>query len=523
MYNVLIADDEPLLLRNIKSCIEKANSHFRVCWQAMNGEDALALAQQEHPDVIVTDIRMPVMDGLALAGELRQRGLEMPVVVLSGYHEFEYARQALGLGVVEYLLKPISQPELSALLTKLETRLEKEAAGRRYRLLFAAVVGGEENALRQTDESCFREYRWFRTSLICFGSYCEFDSFATPEPREYWGDTPPEQLLGSLVKTQSFWILPSSRRNINVLVFADKTDETVDDPVEERFFSRCGSLPQQPTVVVGQPSAQIGELPYHCQCNEIDLKKYLLFGRPSLIGRTQHGPDESNAGAFLNHADAGQLRGMIESGQAEQLKQRVCEILKTCEALPITQTELARLLKQIAGLFQPCCPLMPQGYWVEVEMEIDELIGNTDGYYALADGMRNILEILFYGMRQNSLKPGTQQEIAQRLEKYLRSRFNGPVSLQAAADEMGLVLPYLSSVFKKYKGVSPMKFILRLRVEKAKELLRDRPDLNVREIAQNIGYDDPYFMSRVFKNATGKSPTEYRCATGCAPQERKMS
>lgn len=126
MYHVLLVDDEPWILRGLQGFFESMGDRYTIIGEAENGREALALARQKRPDLVITDIRMPDMDGLAFVAALREHNLRTKVIMLSGYAEFAYARQALQLGVDDYLLKPLDRRELREALTKIEEKLANE-------------------------------------------------------------------------------------------------------------------------------------------------------------------------------------------------------------------------------------------------------------------------------------------------------------------------------------------------------------------------------------------------------------
>lgn len=128
-YTVIVAEDEELLLENLIKKIQKADSDFEVIGKAQTGKQAYGLIEKLEPDVVITDIRMPVMDGLALIGKIRERFPIMKCVITSGYSDFEYAKSAIGLKVTDYLLKPIDPEELGAVLGKIKQEFKITQAG----------------------------------------------------------------------------------------------------------------------------------------------------------------------------------------------------------------------------------------------------------------------------------------------------------------------------------------------------------------------------------------------------------
>ncbi|TVY07479.1 response regulator transcription factor [Paenibacillus cremeus] len=123
MYKLLIAEDEEVIRDGLKHLIGQISHGFTVAWEAAHGQEALRYLEKELPDAVITDIRMREMDGLTLTGKIRERYPDMPIVIISGYSEFEYARQALKYGVTDYLLKPVDRKALVAALDKVESQL----------------------------------------------------------------------------------------------------------------------------------------------------------------------------------------------------------------------------------------------------------------------------------------------------------------------------------------------------------------------------------------------------------------
>lgn len=126
MYKVLLVEDEPIIREGLKTMIEQLSTGFTVKTEAENGKQALHLLRTEMPDLIVTDIRMREMDGLAMIGKVREMYQELPIIIISGYGDFQYAQKALKYGVSDYLLKPIDRIELVATLEKVRMMLDRK-------------------------------------------------------------------------------------------------------------------------------------------------------------------------------------------------------------------------------------------------------------------------------------------------------------------------------------------------------------------------------------------------------------
>jgi two-component system response regulator YesN len=133
MYNVLIVDDEVMIKRSLTKLINGSRHGFQVGGEAEDGSEALVLCERLKPDLIITDISMPVMDGLELIEEIRSRGQETEIVILSGYDDFGYAQQAMRYGIMDYVLKPLRQEQLEGILAKSAIKLDSKGRSHQER------------------------------------------------------------------------------------------------------------------------------------------------------------------------------------------------------------------------------------------------------------------------------------------------------------------------------------------------------------------------------------------------------
>ena len=131
LYKIMLVDDEEEVRKSIIKKIDWADAGFEVVGDAENGQEALEKLELLEPDVVVTDIRMPYMDGLTLTEKIRQRYPSTKVVIFSGFDDFEYAQRAIQLNVTEYILKPVNVEEMTAILKKIRRNLDEEIAMRR--------------------------------------------------------------------------------------------------------------------------------------------------------------------------------------------------------------------------------------------------------------------------------------------------------------------------------------------------------------------------------------------------------
>lgn len=144
MYRILLAEDEKMIRNGLRHLINQVIGGFEVVWEAENGRRALEIMQIEKPDLLVTDIRMPGIDGLELIRRIRHLLMDMPVIVVSGFDDFEYAKKAMKFGVRHYMLKPVEPAEMAEALSEIREELSEEPSRASYK--------GESRLIKQIKE-----------------------------------------------------------------------------------------------------------------------------------------------------------------------------------------------------------------------------------------------------------------------------------------------------------------------------------------------------------------------------------
>ena len=149
LYKVFFVEDEIIIREGIRDNVDWQSSGFEFCGEASDGERALPMLSMIKPDVLITDIKMPFMDGLQLSKIVRERMPWVKIVILSGHDEFEYAREAIHLGVTDYLLKPVTAQKLQSTLQSLAAQLDEERKAQEQQRKLAEQVEENQSMLRE--------------------------------------------------------------------------------------------------------------------------------------------------------------------------------------------------------------------------------------------------------------------------------------------------------------------------------------------------------------------------------------
>lgn len=513
MITFLVAEDESLLRRSIIQMIENTHHEFKAVGEAGDGEIALDLVRELKPDVVFTDIKMPIMDGLTLISEIKNSNIQTVPIILSGYNEFEYAKKAIKLGVMDYLLKPLTQESLESLLEDLVVRIKSTKKEKITSIFKKVLIENDKSFLdnKSIMLSELHEYKEYSFILLCSGSYRPFPSNGLTTSIEFWIKVNLESIADKFIlKNFSFWIFDGEFKNEKVIMVAAKGDLNKNiQTMCRNIHNEVISLGMPVTTVCGGVTGNITELENLFQHSKVDLNKKIIFGKPQIIFNCieakpceRSNPDCSNIKKVLSK--------YIRAGQNSLYKNELKKLIDIFEDGSYPQLLLERQLKQLFIDFIDDAGTIPQDMILQIELEINELISNTTNYKSLYEGLCIISDELFEACRNSSETEYSHQLLVKKVEQYIKQNYITNITLQSLSEKFNLVPSYLSYLYKKYNGISPSDYITKLRIENAMELLTSHSTMFLKDIAKTVGYEDPFYFSRVFKSVTGKSPTEYK-------------
>ena len=523
-YRVLLVDDEEDIRVGISRKMDWAGLGFSLVGEAENGQDALELAEQLRPDVVLTDIKMPFMDGLELCRILTQRLPAAKFVVFSGFDDFEYAKQAIRMNVSEYILKPINAPELSEVLRKLRDQLDTERAQRqdleilrsRYEeslpvlreLFYAHLLEGRIPAGQVYDRAA-------RLDLDLSGSSwaAALTHFDVPQAQRELLSLSVQQLLdenlGAGTCCAKVFLYNDA---IAILASFPQAEAPIYDLIEE--LDRACKLAKSYldltlTVGVDAPCGSPGELSQSAAGarSALDYRVLVGTGRAIYIGDLEPGAEARLA---FDENDERELTGAVKLGGEEDIRaavDRLADKLRRA-GLALSQCHLffLELLTCLLKLTR------------EADLELEAVFGAgftgavqiTDfsspeelGTWCLARCLR--IRELIGRQRTDSAWRTVEKAKAFIAGHYAESE----LSVEKLCEHLHLSPAYFSTLFKRETGMSFIAYVTVVRMEKAAELLRGTEDKTYR-IAEQTGYLDPNYFSYVFKKHFGVSPTKFR-------------
>lgn len=527
MMKVFLVDDEIAIRENLRNSFPWEENGFQLVGEAPDGEMALPMIRDLNPDILLTDIRMPFMDGVQLCVGVKRMMPWVGIVILSGYDDFSYAQQAISLGVKEYLLKPITAQELGKALTRVAGQIAAErsaqesmenlrrdlASGNQFlREKLLASLFTEEGD-RFEDEQLMRQMRQMGVNLAA-NCYAVIDiafplkDEARARARAALSDL--AEATGGSVFTCG---MPHGAR---ALVLGDNEQDA-----EERAYSFASSAVHLPQLEnCGELLLSIGET-----VNDYyDIRRSMQSAR------------------HVRHAAAGQGEGRRIIGVGEL--NDATTVLNSLELSPLYErlqyapaAELDAVLSEYTG------SLPDAGGGIELGMGYLRLAAVIAARRIVEDAGADPQRALDEGLIAEALRAGDAEGLAAvkallraaiecrdrsgqgvgdtpvgRARAYLSKCFANPnLMLQDVAREVGISQSHFSTVFAQETGITFTQYLTGLRIAKAKELLEATP-MRSSEIAFRVGYNDAHYFSYLFKKHTGMTPSEWRKSNKNQPE-----
>lgn len=508
LIKVMVVEDEPIILHNIVKKIEKIDSCFKVIDSAFNGKEALNKILSLKPDVLFTDIRMPVLDGIELIKRIREESLDICVVVLSGFDDFEYAQQAIRLGVKEYLLKPLVEDQLAQTLNKIKTSIRKSYESLEISILSSRLSG------QNTDDvppSSLKDSK-FSMFLICIGHLSSHLLLMSQPQRffDFWSAIDWKEIVDELPgNIPNWWLVDEKMVNQKFLIISsqDMTLEEIKD-IAEKLKNK---LDKYVTPFCVNISTEYCFYPYNeiqgmAQKLRNQLEKGLVMGISKIIESTERINNDFSFQPIGSNL-ANTINSMITSKKYNMLNQTLFKLFQSWEESNYSQRAIEKALSQLINIFQRSSMNSSLSDVNDVEASIQEKISVSADFKSLYGFIWDSIKEVFL---QEELKKEYTAELVENIEQYLKTNYTVDISLEDLAGKFNFTSAYLTKIFKKYKKESPLKYLINLRMEEAKRLMIQNRELDIKTIAELVGYYNQHYFSKVFKSLVGKTPTEYR-------------
>lgn len=533
MLKVFLVEDETIIREGLRDIIPWQQYGYVLVGDAGDGEQALPMIRQTKPDVLITDIKMPFMDGLALSSLVSRELPNTKIIIISGYDDFEYARQAISIGVEQYLLKPVAKSMLVKTLQEVQQKIQNEREQENYvekfrsemqeyeqfsrRRLFEEIVSGALSI-----EECY--IRAGQLNMDIQGPCYNLVLYTLQAKRDHAGEAnePLTQLRDELFHyfmEHSEYLLV--RQNLTTYAVLIKGEESCMEEYTKGCIEHIQKIMSSYEWDVewyaasGTMVTRLRFLPdCYAQVSKILAHRHLMPEIHILNeANTQmfnQGDEESNLNNLdMAKIDPNLLKGFLQNGQLEELQDFVDDFI-----LSLGEAAKSKLFCQYLVLnvrFTSIAYLETLGYGQEEFLNSVECVKNMGLSLSVEELRVYIKEMLGRAMemRDNQSKNQYRDIIGKAIAYIDENYASESISLTEVATYTDVSANYFSAAFSQEMQQTFVEYLTGKRMEKAKELLRST-DKRTAEIAAEVGYKDPHYFSFVFKKTQGCTPRDYK-------------
>lgn len=528
MYKVVIADDNNLIREALKKTIPWSRLDCVVAAEAEDGIEEKEAILKYRPDIILTDIKMPGMDGLEVTEYLKNRKIETKVILITGYNDFQYAQKAVKLGVFDLVLKPIQDGELIKILERAIGEIKKE---KKLRIFQEQLV--EENihykeriedadrvmrvqALKDLAQGHRAEGQRYEDILGCADKRCIYVAGRLRTLDEECGKKALERIVEVINRRswECICIEQRSGREIELLFLPDKQDSAsmIDIRMKNRLRELAGIVEKEcGTSVcfsVSSLSEGLGNLK-EMRDQALDILEENFFSAREQVLFCRYYNTTAAGEGDAAFKDIENFHRIIAHGESEDIDREVEKLLQKLEQITCgNEFRIKCFLSEI-------CITMYRKYYLgrlpgnERKKNINDILGEINKLEDMGQTRKYLLELARRLQRTSREEKEYENPIAGEAVVYIRERYSDTeLSLTSAAEALNVNSSYLSRLLKKETGMNFIDILTSVRLEKAKQLLEDGSKATV--VGGMVGYKDYSYFYQVFKKVEGVSPTEYK-------------
>lgn len=531
LYRIMLVDDEEEVRKAIIRKIAWEQLGFVMVGDAENGEDALEKLEQLEPDVVMTDIRMPYMDGLTLSARIRDKYPSLKILIFSGYDDFEYAKQAIKLNVTEYILKPVNGEELTQILNRIRISLDEEIEQRRNITALQKSYLGSLPILRElflndlvrrtTDIDTvvpkLREYgidildarKWL--AVVIHIEQIEQSETQVLSQHQELIPISVRGLVEDHLKSYCRNAIFNSADGITVIVAVDEnnTQTGLINLLNDICKESKRVLEVSITVGVGHSCNSLKEISrsYQSAVDALGYRAIVGIGKtiyindvePVICGKLQ-----------LDVKSEAELTAAVKFGPKELISNVIQSLVAHMDEVKVHARQYQAYMLSIVN----CITRTMQQY----DLDIGEMFDSENWYTAIMEGIYRKEEfaewLLPIALRMNEAlnheRDNTARKVILNAKEYILEHYSDPeLSVETLCRYLHMSPAYFSTMFKKETGQTYINYLTQVRLDKAVELLNET-DEKTYMIAQKVGYQEQNYFSYVFKKWYGISPTKYR-------------
>lgn len=531
MLKVFLVEDEFVVREGIKNNIDWKAHGYEFCGEASDGELAFPMIQKIKPDIVITDVKMPFMDGLALSRLIKKELPWIEIIILSGYEEFEYAKEGIAIGVARYLTKPISGDELLREVDELALKIEEKNKERRIKEMYTKEM--EENFLKERKDF----FSYLVTGSKSVPELLEISDKLNIDLSSMWYNIvlfitrsmnhAYEEYSNTLLEIEEKIKEPADEkhmlcfdRNLEGKAFLFKADSKEElEEIQNGYLDEVKKILQDYPHVrffggIGTPVNRLRQLPdsfekaSHCFAHRYLMKESSIIDSQLSDEGIYLKKDEFDIkNVDTKQIDRGKIKEFLKLGTSEEAVYFVEEFFSDLGS-NVMESNLFRQYIIMDSYF--CVVDFVEGLQLskdEVEppdMASDILKNSESARKYIVRILKRALEL-----RENAAS-NKYGDIVDEVMRYIEQNYEKEeLSLNLLASHVNFSPNHLSMIFSQQTGQTFIKYLTDYRMNKAKELLRCTGKRSS-VISAEVGYKDPHYFSYLFKKTQGMTPTQYR-------------
>jgi len=484
MFNVIVVDDEPTAVDYICTIIETKCSKFRVVDTANNAKDGLEKVYQHRPDLVITDIKMPIMNGIDFVKKIKEKLPDIHAIIVSGYQDFEYAKGAIQLGALDYVLKPINPTLLTNTLDSIAPKLNVTLAYNRNSLLRSISKGGSVS--ESEVQRCFPDNKYYAAIIRKNGLPRRFSNNSN---LEIYSNEDEMIFLYGRDEMESLYICPEEI--LALPKFKDFINRTLKKGQYQEGYT---------TSIIVSKSFETKEL------FQVVKSLYKNLDSRIVIGCTQtiilDGGEIDVIHSSLE--DIRRMEYIIRKERWDLIKAEFIGLMSKWAKEKCPQLWIERFVRQIFYSLQA-------HYKNSIVDEYEFMLEDAFYYAASIEELtESLLDVFHQSIRTDiSYSLRDTKNLLESIKEYLNKHISEMITLQSVCKVFGITQPYLSKLFREYEEKSFNNYLTTIRINYAKKLMSENKEFFVKDIAAMVGYNDQFYFSRVFCSVTGSRPSTY--------------
>lgn len=528
---VFLAEDEFVVREGIKNNIDWNAHGFEFCGEAGDGELAFSMIQKEKPDIVITDIRMPFMDGLMLSRLIKKELPDTEIIILTGYEEFEYAKEAIRIGVAEYLTKPINSEALvtavDELAEKIKVHNKEQEIREKYmqemqenylkerKELFAHLVVGSKSVAELLE---YADRLDMDLSAMCYNIVLIKMQFDNQAPDAYSKNFMElEEKINALDDETHLLIFDRNLEGKALLFKADSKEELLQ--VQSAYIEKLKNIWSEYENIryfggIGMPVQRLREVPIsfeaasHAFAHQYLLKGSLILNSSEIEKDNAIAKEEFNIRSVNpKQVDRARMKEFLKVGDKESVIYFVEEFFHAL-GTNVMQSNLFRQYIIMDAYF--CVVEFVEG--LQCERDCIKPPDVTSSMLQKSEtAMDYIAEIIEAALElRDKAASNHYGDIVGEVKRYIEQNYGDEdLSLNVVAAHVNFSPNHLSTVFSQQTGQTFTKYLTDFRMKNAKELLRCTGKRSS-EISAEVGYKDSHYFSYLFRKTQGMTPTQYR-------------